>query len=41
MQLEILSSDNEVQFRERLLDLIKKYNINLAVKVTDLSKLRE
>jgi hypothetical protein len=41
MQLEILSSNNEEEFRESLQELIKKYNIDLGVKVTDLSKLRE
>ena len=36
MQLEILSSENEEEFRDKLLDLIKKYQVNLAVKIKDL-----
>ena len=36
MQLEILSSENEEEFRDKLLDLIKKYQVNLEVKIKDL-----
>jgi len=39
MQLEILSSENEEEFREKFLDLVGKYQVNLAVKVKDLRKL--
>jgi magnesium-transporting ATPase (P-type) len=40
MTLEILSSESEQELRAVLLDLIKKYNVNLAVKVTDLNYIR-
>lgn len=39
MQLEILSSETEEEFRDKLLDLVKKYRVNLSVKVKDLRKL--
>jgi P-type E1-E2 ATPase len=36
MSLEILTSPTEDEFRDKLLDLIQKYNINLSQKILDL-----
>jgi len=36
MSLEILTSPTEDDFRDKLLDLIQKYNINLSQKILDL-----
>jgi hypothetical protein len=36
MDLEILTSDNSEEFREKLLTLCKKYGVNLGKKVKSL-----
>lgn len=40
MSLEILSSETEDEFREKLLDCIRKWNIKLGRKNTDLDLIR-
>lgn len=40
MQLEILSSNDEDEFRDKLLDCIRKFNVNLGRKTFDLDLLR-
>lgn len=41
MSLEILTSSSEKEFRDRLLALSKKLNLNIGVKVNDLDTVRE
>ena len=41
MSLEILTSSSEQEFRDRLLALAKKLNLNIGVKVRDLDTIRE
>lgn len=39
MSLEVLSCITEDEFRDKLLDLIQKYGVNLSHKITDLAEL--
>ena len=41
MSLEILTSSSEKEFRDRLLALVKKLNLNMGVKVKNLDEVRE
>ena len=41
MSLEILTSSSEKEFRDRLLALVKKLNLNLGQKINNLDKVRE
>ena len=41
MSLEILTSSSENEFRDRLLALSKKLNLNIGVKVNNLDTVRE
>lgn len=41
MSLEILSSDTKEEFRDKLLECIRKWQISLGAPVKDLDKLRE
>jgi len=41
MSLEILTSSSEKEFRDRLLALVKKLNLNLGHKIKNLDQVRE
>jgi len=41
MDLEILSSNSDEEFRDKLLNLCKKFNITLGKKVKSLEKVRD
>lgn len=41
MSLEVLSCSSEDEFRDKLLDVIQKYGVNLSKKIVDLEELHK